>query len=161
MRAWPFVRADDAGVMTVARRTSATSSRFGIVLATSGAAAVVAAAALTLQPGVVTGTAADLLPASDSTVPTTTKVHALTPSVDAGDTVRVAAGVAAEGTRPEGSVELRVGDETVTRELSVGTAVAGVQVEEPGTVHVQARYLGSDGTMSSWSEPIEVVVRSR
>ncbi|MFD1859830.1 hypothetical protein EHW97_01560 [Aeromicrobium camelliae] len=136
-------------------------TRLGIVLATSGAAAIVAAASLTLQPGVVTGTAADLLPASDTTVPTTTNVLALTPSVEAGDTVRVAAGVAAAGARPEGTVELRVGEEIVTRELSVGTAVAGVRVDDPGTVDVQARYLGADGTMSSWSDPVEVVVRAR
>ncbi|RLV56689.1 hypothetical protein D9V41_06400 [Aeromicrobium phragmitis] len=148
--------------MTVARRSFATSSsRLGIVLATSGAAAVVAAAAFTVQPRVATGTAADLVPASDSTVPSTTSVHALTPSIEAGETVRVAAGVAARGTRPEGRVELQVGDQTVTRDLSVGTAVAGVRVDDPGTVRVQARYLGGNGATGSWSEPVDVVVQPR
>lgn len=148
--------------MTVARRSFAgSSSRLGTVLASSGAAAVVAAAALTSQPHVVANTAVDLLPASDSTEAAITSVHALTPTIEAGETVRVAAGVVTEGARPEGRVELRVGEATVTRDLSVGTAVAGVRVENPGVVPVQARYLGVDGTTSAWSRPVEVVVHGR
>lgn len=147
--------------MTVARRSyRPSSSRLGIVVATSGAAAVVATTALTAGPG-ATASAHDLSSAAGHSAPSRTYVHALTSSIRAGETARFAVGVAAEGTRPEGAVELRVGEQTVRRGLAVGTAVANVVIDEPGTVLVQGRYLGSNEADGSWSDPLEITVHPR
>jgi len=130
--------------------------RLSAVLVASGGAALLAAVTFTVHPGVHASTPAG---SAAGDVPTTTYVHTLTPEIEAGGTARIVTGVSADGLLPEGEVELRIGDRVLTRDLEVGTASTGVQLNEPGTVTVHARYLGSDAADASASEPVTITVR--
>lgn len=130
------------------------TGRLGTILVASGAVALLGAAAFTVHPGLEAPGQAGA-----GSAPTTTYVHTLTPEVESGGTARIVTGVAADGALPEGKVELRIGDRVLSRELEVGTATASVQMHEPGTVQVRARYLGTDAADASASEPVTITVR--
>lgn len=141
--------------MSVTRhRHIARRSRLGVTLAASGATSLVAAAVLTLGPNPAS---AEPNPARGEAVPSTASIQVLTPRVEPGGTARVVVGVASDGTRPEGRVQLEVGDRVLTRDLAVGTASASVQLDEPGEVRVRARHLGGDGP-ARWSDPVTIAV---
>ncbi|OUZ08898.1 hypothetical protein BHE97_12270 [Aeromicrobium sp. PE09-221] len=145
--------------MSVTRhRHIARRSRLGIILAASGASALVAATVLTIGPSAAQAGPGDQ--AADGAAPSTASVQVLTPRIDAGGTARIVIGVVNEGVRPEGRVQVKIGDRVLTRDLTVGTASASVRIDEPGTIEVRARHIDHGAAVrAAWSDAVTIAVR--
>ncbi|MBM9463130.1 hypothetical protein JL108_06680 [Aeromicrobium sp. YIM 150415] len=140
----------------IRHRHIARASRTGMLLAVSGATAMAAAALLTVNPAKAY---AEQASPTDVDGSSTVRVQVLTPRIEAGGTARFVVGVSAEGARPDGEVQLRIGDRVVTRELVVGTASVNVRLDEPGAVEVRARHLDDASSHARWSDATVIAVR--
>ena len=137
-------------------RHIARRSRPGVILAVSGATSLIAATVLTIGPSSAHAEPDGRI--AGEALPSTASVEVLTPRVEPGGTARIVVGVVSDGTRPGGRVQLKVGDQVLTRDLAVGTASASVRLHEPGEVRVRARHLGGDLETAPWSDAVTIAV---